>query len=138
MVEHVVELLRERGIRPSAHRVAVGRPVLSCRNHPTANEVWEAVSKRLPQLSRATVYNTLALFVEKGLLLRLTFLDGPAFYDPNLNPHHHLMDEVTGTIHDIPWESIKLPQIDSVEGFELTEYQLVLRGRRITKQGGDR
>ena len=122
--------MRVHGIRPSAQRVAVGQFVLSTRLHPSAETVWETVSKQFPEISQATVYNTLSLFVEKGLLRRLVFLDGPARYDPNLSPHHHVVDEASGTIHDIPWESIKLPRIDSVGAFDVVEYQLVMRGRK--------
>jgi len=81
-------------------------------------------------ISRATVYNTLNLFVEKGLLQRLFVGEGRVVYDPDLSPHHHLVDEDTGVVHDIPSEALEIPRIESVEGFEVTNCQLVMRGRR--------
>ena len=81
-------------------------------------------------ISRATVYNTLNLFVDKGLLIRLTVGEGRVVYDPDLSPHHHIVDEDTGVVHDIPWEALEIPRIESVEGFEVTSCQVVMRGRR--------
>jgi Fur family iron response transcriptional regulator len=81
-------------------------------------------------ISRATVYNTLNLFVDKGLLQRLLVGEGRVVYDPDLSPHHHLVDEDTGVVHDIPWEALEIPSIESVEGFEVTNCQVVMRGRR--------
>ena len=60
-------ILREHEINPSAQRIAVARYVLHTDKHPSADEVWTKVKKRYPHISRATVYNTLNLFVEKGL-----------------------------------------------------------------------
>ena len=65
---NVVTLLETRGIQPSAQRVAVAEYVLHTERHPTAEQVLAGVRARFPRISRATVYNTLNLFVEKGLL----------------------------------------------------------------------
>jgi Fur family iron response transcriptional regulator len=81
-------------------------------------------------ISRATVYNTLNLFVDKGLLQRLLVGDGRVVYDPDLSPHHHLVDVDSGVVYDIPWEAVEIPRIDSVEGFEVTNCQVVMRGRK--------
>ena len=123
-------MLRHRGIRLSAHRLAVAEFVLYTRSHPSVEEVWLAVRKDFPMISRATVYNTLNLFVDKGLLQRLLVHEGKVVYDPHLSPHHHLVDEDTGIVHDIPWEALEIPRIDSVDGFEVTDFQVVMRGRK--------
>ncbi len=122
--------LRAHGIRPSAHRVTVGQHVLYTQSHPSADQVWTSVRKDFPMIARATVYNTLNLFVDRGLLRRLLLGDGRVHFDPNLSPHHHLIDEVTGIVYDIPWKALKMPNIKSVEGFDITEYQVVMVGRK--------
>ena len=61
-------------------------------------EVWAAVRQRCPTLSRATVYNTLNLFAEKGLLKLPPIKEGVAVFDPNVAPHHHFIDEETGIV----------------------------------------
>jgi Fur family iron response transcriptional regulator len=124
------EALRERGIQPSAQRVAVADYVLHTEEHPSAEQVFAKVRKTFPMLSRATVYNTLNLFVEKRLLRELVLAEGRVVFDPKTDAHHHFIDERTGRIHDIPWQAVKVSQIDRLEGFDVSEYQVVIRGRR--------
>ena len=51
-------------------------------------------------------------------------------FDPKLEPHHHLIDERTGKLHDIPWDSLEVRHADRLPGFDVSEYQVVLKGRR--------
>lgn len=133
MKRDVEQLLRERGIQPSAQRIAVADYVLDTVEHPCADEVWSRVGERVPMLSRATVYNTLNLFVEKGLLRELILAEGKTVFDPNTSPHHHFVDDQTGAIHDIPWNAVRISKVENLEGYEVREYSLVLRGRRTRK-----
>jgi Fe2+ or Zn2+ uptake regulation protein len=64
----VVHILEEHDIQPTAQRVAVAEYVLRTQEHPSADNVWAVVGESFPVISRATVYNTLNLYVEKGLL----------------------------------------------------------------------
>lgn len=124
------ERLRQSGIRPSAQRVAVADYVLSTREHPSADQVWQRVRERFPAVSRATVYNTLHLLVERGLLKECVLTPGHVVFDPKLEPHHHLVDAESGEIHDLPWDAIRVPDVGRIADFEIDEYQVVLRGRR--------
>jgi len=126
----IIDLLREHGIQPSAQRVAVGEYVLSTDDHPSADQVWARVGKTFPLLSRATVYNTLHLFVEKGLLRQYVLAEGRIVFDPNVERHHHFVDEETGRIYDIPWETFDVKQSGPMKGFSVREYQVVMRGHR--------
>src|SRR5262245_21003587 len=126
----VIDILHSRGIQPSAQRVAVAEYVLYTDEHPSAERVWSQVREREPVLSRATVYNTLNLFVEKGLLRSLVLAEGRVVFDPRVDRHHHFIDEKTGAIYDLPWEALRVSQVDALPGFEVNEYQVVLRGRR--------
>ena len=126
----VVELLRERGIQPSAQRVAVAQYVLFTDEHPSADRVWDRVRRRFPMISRATVYNTLNLFAEKGLVRDLHLSPDSVVFDANTGAHHHLIDEETGRIYDIPWEKAAMRGLPKVEGFEIRDYQVVMRGRK--------
>ncbi len=132
--EQVVDLLERHGIQPSAQRVAVGEYVLFTHEHPSADQVWARVKDALPVLSRATVYNTLNLFVEKGLLRALVLAEGKVVFDPKVEPHHHFIDEATGTIHDVPWQALEVRKIDSLKGYDVREYQVVMRGRRAASK----
>jgi Fur family iron response transcriptional regulator len=123
-------ILRDHGIQASAQRVAVARVVLQARDHPSADEVWRRVRRRFPMLSRATVYNTLNLFVEKGLLRPFPLAEGCVVFDPNVDDHHHFIDDETGAIHDVPWGALRVSNVRRLPGLEVREYQVVLRGRR--------
>ena len=125
---NVIATLEARGIQPSAQRVAVASYVLATDEHPSADQVFARVKGDLPVLSRATVYNTLNLFVKKGLLKELILAEGRVVFDPKTDAHHHFVDDDTGAIHDIPWDALKVKNVDALEGLEVREYQVVLRG----------
>lgn len=129
----LLDALRDRGIQPSAQRVAVARYVLRTLEHPSADQVFARVKGESPALSRATVYNTLNLFVEKGLLKALVLAEGRVVFDPNISPHHHFIDDATGAIHDVPWDALKVKGLDELAGFDVVEHQVVLRGRARKK-----
>ena len=125
-------LLRAHGIAPSAQRVAVARYALHTCDHPSADEVWQRVRQHFPQISRATVYNTLKLFVDKGLLRQYPLTEGHVVFDANVAPHHHFIDDATGAIHDVPWEAIAVSDVADLagRGLDVREYQVVLRGNK--------
>jgi Fe2+ or Zn2+ uptake regulation protein len=81
-------------------------------------------------LSRATVYNTLHLLVEKGLLRQLTIAGGRVVFDPKLEPHHHFVDDDSGEVSDLPLETFRLTPEMPVTGIDIREVEVVVRGRR--------
>lgn len=122
--------LRRHGIQPTAQRLAVARFVLGADSHPTADEVWDKVRQGSPTLSRATVYNTLNLFVEKGLLRTQAVRGGALVFDPHVARHHHFVDEETGEVFDVPWNAVKVQGHKALQGYEVRDYQVVMRGKR--------
>jgi Fur family iron response transcriptional regulator len=127
-------LLRAHGIQPSAQRLAVADYVLDTVEHPSADQVFARVRAVAPGLSRATVYNTLNLFVRKGILRQLIIAEGKVVFDPKLEPHHHFVDDATGEIHDIAWDALDVRKVDALKGVNVREYQVVLRGRRAGRR----
>ena len=125
-----LQALAEHGIQPSAQRVAVADYVLFTTDHPSADQVWAEVKRSFPMLSRATVYNTLNLFTVKGLLRELVLAEGKVVFDPKLDPHHHFLDEETGEIVDVPWAALDVRRVQSLRGFDVREYQVVMRGKK--------
>jgi Fur family iron response transcriptional regulator len=101
-------ILKKHGINPTAQRVVVAHHVLHTDEHPLADEVWTNVKMRFPHVSRATVYNTLNLFVEKGLVLQFALTEGGVIFDPKTDDHHHSIDEDYGKIHDMPRDAVKV------------------------------
>lgn len=139
MKRDVAQILRAHGIQPSAQRLAVADYVLGTDAHPSAEEVLRQAKARLPMISRATVYNTLNLFVAKGLVRELVLAEGRSVFDCNLELHHHFIDDATGTIHDVPWDALRVSRVERLVGYEIKEYMVVLRGRRrAPARGGKR
>jgi Fe2+ or Zn2+ uptake regulation protein len=130
MSRDVAAVLREHGIQPSAQRLAVAEYVLATCDHPSAEEVLQEAQRNLPMISRATVYNTLNLFVQKRLLREHVLAAGRTVFDCNMAPHHHFVDEATGDIHDVPWEALSVDRIGRLTGYDIREYMVVLRGTK--------
>ena len=126
----LIDRIERAGVRPSAQRVAIASYVLATGDHPSADEVWSRVKVDFPMVSRATVYNTLQLFTECGLLRQHVLAAGCTVFDPNVEPHHHFIDDETGAISDIPWSALKVGKVDQLAGYDVREYQVVVRGRR--------
>jgi len=126
----VLRMLREAGIQPSAQRLAVGAFVLDTCSHPSADQVLAAVKPSQPSLSRATVYNTLHLFAQRGLLQELLIAEGRVVFDPKIDPHHHFVDDDTGEIVDVAFDAVDVVQ-KNIDGLDVRDVQVVLRGRRL-------
>lgn len=130
MDQATIHRLERHGIRASAQRAAIAHWVLATDAHPSADQVWTEVKKTLPMVSRATVYNTLKLFVEKGLLRELVLAPGFVVYDPKMENHHHFIEDETGAIHDVPWGAIGVHRVHEIDGWDVREYSVVLRGKK--------
>ncbi|MBN1940197.1 MAG: transcriptional repressor [Candidatus Aminicenantes bacterium] len=95
------DILSERGIRPTFQRLTVLAAVSENRSHVTIRELHAALVKKIPTLSKTTLYNTLELFSAKGLVRSLSIDPGEARYDGVVAPHHHFYCSVCGRIIDI-------------------------------------
>jgi Fe2+ or Zn2+ uptake regulation protein len=94
--------LRARGQRVTPQRLVIHDALRELDRHVTADEVLTAVSDRLPNVSAPTVYATLELFEELGLVRRVHLGGGPALYDPRPDDHHHhLVCSRCGAVEDV-------------------------------------
>ena len=128
-----ISILRQCDIQPTPQRIAVVEYVLKSKTHPSADDVLSSARKKCPTVSRATVYNTLNLLVEKGLLGMQTIKEGAVVFDPNVEKHHHFIDNDTGDIYDIPWDQLQVKGKEKLKDFEITEFQVIMQGRRKKK-----
>jgi Fur family iron response transcriptional regulator len=104
----IAELLRKHGIRPTHPRIEIAHVLFARREHLSADQILALVNSRYAESSKATVYNTLKLFLEKKLIRELIVDPARLVYDPNTEPHHHLYDVVTGRLTDIPAGDIRV------------------------------
>lgn len=93
--------LRQHGIYPTGQRLAIAAVLLARHQHVTADGLHESLRRAGEQVSKATVYNTLSLFVDKGLVREIVVDSGKSFYDSNNSSHHHIFNADTGEITDI-------------------------------------
>jgi Fur family transcriptional regulator, stress-responsive regulator len=126
----LLERLRRRGLRLTAQRRVVAETLEGVHVHLTAEQVYERAKARLPEISRATVYNTLNQFHELGEVREITLDDGPKRYDPNAGQRHqHLICERCGTVRDVvPRGAVALPQ-GQRHGFSVGDVEVIFRGR---------
>jgi Fur family transcriptional regulator, iron response regulator len=106
--EQIAGMLREHGITPTHQRMEIAQVLFARQEHLTAEQLLGMVNTRNAETSKATVYNTLKLFLEKKLVRELIVDPARIVYDPNTTPHHHLYDVVTGQLTDIPAGDIKV------------------------------
>lgn len=132
-MNQIISILHDGGIKPTPQRIAVAEYLLETKSHPSADQVLKQVLLRCPTISRATVYNTLNLMVEKGLLKAQILKEGIVIYDSNIKRHHHFIDDDTGSIYDLPWNALKVIGEKSLKDFQVREYHLILRGKKKKK-----
>lgn len=127
----IAEMLRAVGIPVTLQRLAIGQVLLSAPVHLTADQVLARVRGIMPEISRATVYNTLKLFSEKGLLRELVVEPDRIVFDSNTAPHYHLYDVETGAVTDVPASDIEvIGSTNLPAGLELETVDVILRVRK--------
>jgi len=128
--EKIAELLHQHGITPTHQRFEIARALLERREHLSADQILALVNSRYAETSKATVYNTLKLFVEKKLIRELIVDPAKVVYDPNTLPHHHLYDVVTGKLTDVPAEDIRVTGLPPLpEGTVAEGVDIIIRTR---------
>ncbi len=133
----IARALREHDIQPTSQRVEIAHVLFEEAraeggdHHLSADEVLERVNADYHRVSKATVYNTLRLFEETGLIRAVVVSSNKVFFDPNTHPHHHLYDESSGNLRDIPAEEINVEQLlpSLPEGVSSKDLDVVVRLR---------
>lgn len=113
-IRDIMEELSDKGVRWTIQRYAVLEYLYTHRTHPTAEDIFRALKGQFPAISKATVYNTLELLKQYGLVRELYLEKERARYDSEVSPHFHLVCRSCGGVYDL---GISAPQIPrEVEG----------------------
>jgi Fe2+ or Zn2+ uptake regulation protein len=122
--------LRQRGMRVTPQRVVVHRALRELDRHVTADELLEAVGDRLPNVALPTIYATLELFEELGMVRRVQRA-GTTLFDPRTDVHHHLICTRCGAIEDLDSEldTAALERAADRRGFARERIEAVVHGR---------
>lgn len=127
----VAAQLRARGITPTAQRVEIATIVFAKPQHLAAEQILDLVNERDPVVSKATVYNTLGLFVEHGLVRELVVDSSKVFYDSNVSEHHHLFHVESAQLEDLSASEVTLANLPALrEGLEVERVDIIIRVQR--------
>lgn len=106
--EDLADLLRAHGITPTHQRMEIAQVLFSRHEHLSAEQIMGLVNQRHSETSKATVYNTLRLFLERKLIREVIVDPSKVFFDPNTAPHHHFYDIESGELTDIPASELSI------------------------------
>lgn len=127
--DQVNVLLREHDITPTRQRLEIAYQLFQKQQHLSAEHILESVNAVGNSVSRATVYNTMALFTRKGLVREVLIDRERVFYDSNSRPHHHIYNMDTGELKDIEGSSdidvMNLPGLP--EGYRVVDTEVVIK-----------
>ncbi len=133
----ITALLRSRDINPTSQRIEIAQVLFSRCEHLSAEDVFALVNGESMQVSKATVYNTLGLFAERGLIREVIADPARVFYDPNTAPHHHFYDTSTGKLMDIPAEDVQIHGLPALpEGMRMEGVDVIVRMRPSMSDAG--
>jgi len=125
------QILEQRGIRPTSQRVKVAEILLTSPRHLTAEQILVAVREATGHVSKATVYNTLNLFVDQGLAREIHADPERCVYDSTMAPHHHFQNVDTGEMTDIRPDDLSFARLPPLPpGTEIESVDVVIRVRR--------
>ncbi len=123
------EYLQKYGIKPSLQRIAIVEYLMKNRIHPTADEIYNALYIKVPTLSRTTVYNTMKLFTEQGLVFALMIDDKHVRFDIDTSCHAHFLCLGCYHVWDIPLvKQTELLNVSQIGDFLITESHLYYKG----------
>jgi len=129
--DKIIDTFRKKGYRITKPRLVILDILRNTTTHPTAEEVYDLVKPRIPNISLGTVYRTLNVLEELGLLRKLSCEQSFYRYDGNVNMHYHAVCLGCGRVFDVNGELLDnlLKERFSVEtGFTITGHKLELYG----------
>lgn len=135
----IIALCEDKGMRMTEQRRVIARVLSLAEDHPDVEELHRRSVAVDPRISIATVYRTVRLFEEAGILERHDFRDGRSRYEPAGDDHHdHLIDLETGEViefHDAELEALQ-QRIAEKLGYRLSDHRLELYGMRLAGSKG--
>ncbi len=128
--EELARRLARRGFRLTPQRKVVLEAIRAAGGHPTAHEIYERARRRLPRISLGTVYRTLGVLRDAGLVQELHFGKSEGRYEEQHDEHHHAVCTACGRIQDVPSNLFGdfVDQARRATDFEIVEHKLEFLG----------
>lgn len=116
--------------RKTKQRIAIMEALKGVRTHPSADWIYDEVRKKLPQISKGTIYRNLNVLVDEGAIIELNVDGMVGRYEIKQDNHYHFICEKCGRIFDLnePVETGLNAKFAKKTGFKITEHRLEFRG----------
>ena len=126
----ILALFEQYGILSTPQRLEVAEILLEKPQHMSADQIIDRLREAGSSVSKATVYNTLNLFGERGIVREVMVDPTRKFYDSTTRPHHHFYNVDTGELHDIPDGQVRFSELPPMpEGTRSASIELLIRVR---------
>lgn len=127
MMNNVGDLLKTNGIKPSYQRIKIYEYLMNTKDHPTVESIYSALNGQIPTLSKTTVYNTLKIFIDKGIAMAITIDDNEVRFDAFIDTHGHFKCQKCHKVYDfqVNFEGAIGDQLDD---FQILEQQMFFYG----------
>ncbi len=138
MNNNTQDILKEHGLKVTPQRKIILEILSTMKDHPTADKIIREVTLREPNISPGTVYKTLDIFTEKGIIQKIRTDKGIMRYDPFTSRHHHLYFPDSDEIRD--YEDEELNRLlesffhrKNIPGFKVEDFRLEIIGKKSSK-----
>jgi len=131
-VDEILRQFANCGLAPTRQRMQIAKLLLRKPQHLSAEQIIDGLRKSGSSVSKATVYNSLALFRDHGLVREITVDPSRRFYDSTTHDHHHFYNVETGELTDIPLDGLhidKLPTLPDGTVQDSVEVMVRVRGK---------
>ncbi len=128
--KEIVQKLKQYGVMPTSQRIEVASILLARPQHLSADQIIDKLNRRRTCVSKATVYNTLKLFSQQGLVKELNVDSSRKFYDSTTHAHHHFFHVESGKLTDIPDSQVSIKGLPPLpKGTEQESVEVLIRVR---------
>jgi Fur family peroxide stress response transcriptional regulator len=126
-MEQAKKLLEKNGVKPSIQRIKILKCLMGNSKHFTAKDIYKTILKEIPTLSKTTVYNTVKLFADKGILQTIRVEEDETRYDIRAELHAHFRCKKCGNIYDLE-KKITITDMEEIEGHLIEEKSICYSG----------
>lgn len=110
----ILALFEKHGVLPTPQRLEIADVLLSRPQHLSADQIIDRLRAAGSRVSKATVYNTLNLFGDRGIVREVMVDPVRKFYDSTTHAHHHFYNVTTGELHDIPEDAVAFTELPAL------------------------
>ena len=132
-VANINNYIANAGIKPSHQRIQIMKYLYGNTEHPTVEKIYTDLKKEISTLSKTTVYNTLNLFAEKGIVAALLIGDSETHYDYNTKTHGHYRCKQCGEVSDFFFDEEKL-NVGTNNNFNTEKIHIYIEGKCMSCQ----